>query len=323
MRKGGLDVQNVESLSAPKSVIKPKKFYKTFQNNKHLWLMMVVPLLYYLVFCYGPMYGLIIAFEDYSPFRGMFAGPWVGFKNFMDFFNSVYFFRLIKNTVLLNVFGVLWGFPAPIILAFVINSLKFKLYRNFTQTLSYLPHFISTVVIVGMAMNFLSPTSGVINQLIVALGGKATNFMVLPQYFRTIYIASGVWQEMGWESIIYLAALSGVDPQLYEAAKIDGANKFKQLTHITIPTILPTIIILFILRMGNMMSIGAEKVLLLYNPLTYSTGDVINTYVYRVGIGNNQMSYGAAVGFFQSVINCVIIFSVNKICRKFSEVSLW
>jgi len=323
MRKGSLDVQNVESLSAPKSVIKPKKFYKTFQNNKHLWLMMVVPLLYYLVFCYGPMYGVIIAFEDYSPFRGMSAGPWVGFKNFTDFFNSVYFFRLIKNTVLLNVFGVLWGFPAPILLAFVINSLTFKLYRNFTQTISYLPHFISTVVIVGMAMNFLSPTSGVINQLIVALGGKATNFMVLPQCFRTIYISSGVWQEMGWESIIYLAALSGVDPQLYEAAKIDGANKFKQLTHITIPTILPTIIILFILRVGNMMSIGAEKVLLLYNPLTYITGDVINTYVYRVGIGNNQMSYGAAVGLFQSVINCAIIFSVNKICRKVSEVSLW
>jgi putative aldouronate transport system permease protein len=174
-----------------------------------------------------------------------------------------------------------------------------------------------------MAMNFLSPTSGVINQLIVALGGKATNFMVLPQCFRTIYISSGVWQEMGWESIIYLAALSGVDPQLYEAAKIDGANKFKQLTHITIPTILPTIIILFILRVGSMMSIGAEKVLLLYNPLTYITGDVINTYVYRVGIGNNQMSYGAAVGLFQSVINCAIIFSVNKICRKVSEVSLW
>lgn len=285
--------------------------------------MMIPPLLYYLIFCYGPMYGLVIAFEDYSPYRGMFAGPWVGFKFFTDFFHSIYFFRLIRNTILINIYGVLWGFPAPIILAFVVNALTAKVFKNVVQTVSYLPHFISTVVVVGMVVNFLTPNGGIVNQAIVALGGKAVNFMSLPQCFRTIYIASGIWQEMGWDSIIYLAALSGVDVQLYEAATVDGANKFKQLIHITLPSILPTIIILFILRMGNMMSVGVEKVLLMYNALTYSTGDVINTYVYRVGIGNNQMSYGAAVGLFQSVINFVIIFAVNKISRKASQISLW
>lgn len=302
---------------------KKKSFSRLFAENKYLWGMALIPVLYYVIFCYVPMYGVVIAFENYSPYRGIFAGPWVGFKYFTEFFHSIYFFRLLRNTILLNVYSILWGFPAPIILALVINSLTNRAYKKCVQTISYLPHFISTVIVVGIFATLLSTNGGIVNKIITACGGEAINFFAEPEWFRTIYISSGIWQSAGWDSIIYLAALSGVDPQLYEAATVDGATKFKQLIYITVPSILPTVIILLILRMGNIMSVGMEKVLLMYSPLTYSTADVINTYVYRVGIGNNQMSYGTAVGLFQSAVNFIIIFAVNRISRKVSEISLW
>ncbi|MDI6619307.1 MAG: ABC transporter permease subunit [Clostridiales bacterium] len=302
---------------------KRDKLSKIFNRDKYLWMMILFPLIYYIVFKYIPMYGLIISFENFSPYRGILKGPWVGFKYFIEFFNSTFFWRLMRNTFLLNVYSIIFGFPAPIILALIVNGITAKFYKKSVQTISYLPHFVSTVVVVGMVVNFLSPTTGLINHVLSFFGQKPINFMIMPRWFRTIYIASGIWQEVGWSSIIYLAALSGVDSGLYEAAKVDGANKIQQTIFITLPSILPTIIIMLILRMGNMLSVGAEKVLLMYNPLTYEVADVINTYVYRIGIGNSEFSYGSAVGLFQSAINFILVASVNKISKKVSEISLW
>lgn len=314
--------------NTPKIVIKRKEItsqciISALKRDKYLWLMLVLPILYYGIFCYGPMYGLVIAFEKYSPYRGMLGGPWVGLKWFNEFFQSIFFLRLIKNTLLINIYNLIFGFPAPILLALFINEINLKWFKKTAQTISYLPHFISTVIVVGITVNFLSPSSGIVNVFLGMFGIQPINFMIMPQWFRTIYVTSSIWQEIGWGSIIYLAALSGVDPQLYEAAEVDGASKFQQKIHVTIPGIMPTIVIMLILSMGNMLSIGAEKVLLLYNPLTYETGDVISTYIYRVGIGNSEFSFGTAVGLFQSIINFILIILVNKISRKLSETSLW
>ena len=290
--------------------------------NYALTLMILPVFAFYIIFHYGPMYGLQIAFRDYNPVDGVTGSPWVGMKHFISFFNNFYFGRLIRNTLLISVETLVFGFPAPIIFAILLNEIRTSWYKRTLQTLSYLPYFISTVVMCGIIVNF-TRSDGVINDIIAAFGGERKTMLQYPQYFRPVYVISGIWQSLGWNSIIYLAAISGIDMQLYEAAKIDGAGRFAQVFHVTIPSIAPTIIILFILRMGSMFSVGSDKVLLLYNSATYETADVISTYVYRRGILDGDFSFSAAVGLFNSLINFFLIIITNKVSSMVSETSLW
>ncbi|SFP95304.1 ABC transporter permease [Caldicoprobacter faecalis] len=284
---------------------------------------MALPVIaYYIIFHYMPMYGAIIAFKEFNPALGIIRSPWVGFKHFKSFFEGVYFWRLIRNTLLISIYSLVWGFPAPIILALLLNEVKNNYFKRTVQTISYLPHFISLVVVCGIIKDFTS-TDGVINDIIELLGGERTNFLMKPEWFRPIYVGSGIWQEVGWGSIIYLAAITNIDPELYEAATIDGASRWKQTWHITLPGIVPTIVILLILRLGGLMSVGFEKIILLYNSATMETADVISSYVYRRGLLDFDYSFSAAVGLFNSVINLILITSANKLSRKISETSLW
>ena len=269
---------------------------KQIKKNRYLLLMLFPVVLYFVVFCYIPMFGNIMAFEDYSVGKGFFHSEWVGFRWFREFFSSVYFGRLMKNTLLISIYSLIIGFPIPVIFALLLNEIKDGPFKRITQTISYLPHFISVVVVVGLLFNFLSPIDGVVNVFLKSMGKDAVNFMSEPGWFRTLYIGSNIWQNFGWDSIIYLAALSSVDPQLYEAAQIDGAGKFKQMLHVTLPAIMPTIIILLIMNVGNIMNVGFEKIILMYSPATYETADVISTYVYRRGNLGSHFSFSASLG---------------------------
>lgn len=299
-----------------------QKLKKEFNRGKYVYLMLLPVILYYLIFQYWPMIGVVIAFQQYIPGLGFFESPWVGFKHFTDFFHSFYFWRLIKNTFILNFWLLIFGFPAPIILALLLNEVRKSWFKRTVQTLTYIPHFISMVVIVGIIKDFTA-TDGIINQLRDVLGSESITFLQIPEYFRTIYISSDIWQSIGWSSIIYFAALSAVDPNLYEAADIDGAGRFRKMWHITLPAIRPTIVILLILTIGNLLSSGFEKILLLYQPLTYETADVISTYVYRKGIEDSSFSFATAVGLFNTVVNFILLIIANKISQKVSENSLW
>ena len=304
----------------------PKSRYRSIirkmNRSKQLYFIFFIPLLYYILFHYWPMYGIIIAFKDYNIVKGIVGSPWVGVKHFQKFLMDPYFWKLVRNTLAINIYGLVWGFPAPIILALLLNELRNQRFKRLVQSISYLPHFISTVVVCGMIVNFLS-TDGIVNQVIKSMGGKTIQFLMLPEWFRTIYIASGIWEGVGWGSIIYLAALTSVDEELYEAATIDGANRWKRLLHITLPGIAPTISIMLILNLGRLMSIGFEKIILLYNGSTYETADVISTFVYRRGLLGSDFSYATAVGLFQAVIGLILLYSANKISRKVSETGLW
>ena len=295
---------------------------KDWMRNRSLYLMIIPVLIFFILFHYKPMYGAIIAFKDYTPALGIAESPWVGWDNFTRFFSSVYFGRLIRNTILLSFYSLLFGFPAPIILALLLNEVKNKKFKGLTQTVTYLPHFFSMIVVTGMLVDF-SMTSGLFNDIIELFGGERSPLLQNPDLYRTIYVASGIWQEIGWGSIIYLSALSGVDSQLYEAAQIDGAGKWKQLIHVTLPGIAPTIIIMFILKMGTLMNMGYEKTILLYNPATYETADIISSYIYRIGLLEQDWSYSTAIGLFNSVINLGLLLLTNKIARKCGETSLW
>lgn len=269
------------------------------------------------------MFGIVIAFKDYNAFIGVHASKWVGLKHFRIFITSIYFGRLIRNTFALSFLDLLFNFPAPIILALMLNEVSSKRFKSVIQTISYLPHFISTVVIVGILVNFLSMSSGLINNIISMFGGQRIMFMADSRYFWLIYTAMNVWRSVGWNSIIYLAALSGVDPTLYEAAIVDGAGKWRQLFSVTFPSIAPTIIILFIMRVGHIVDVSYEAIILMYNPQLYETADVLATYVYRRGLIEVDYSFAAAVGFFQSIIGMIMIISANAISRKVSDTSLW
>lgn len=292
------------------------------RKNKYLYVMLLPVLLYYVVFHYAPMYGAIIAFKDFSPRLGILGSDWVGFDNFQMFFSGPYFWRTIKNTLLISLNELIFGFPAPIILALLLNEVKNALFKRSVQTLTYMPHFISLVVICGILKDFTS-SEGVINDIIAWMGGERTTFLLEASMFRPIYVSSGVWQHIGWGTIIYLAALTGIDQEQYEAARIDGAGRWKQAIHVTIPGIMPTIIILLILEMGKMMNVGFEKIILLYNPGTYETADVISSYVYRVGLQEFNYSFSSAVGLFNSVINFTLLICSNWISRKLNNTSLW
>lgn len=291
-------------------------------RNRSLYFLVIPVLIFYFLFHYKPMYGAVIAFKDYTPALGVAKSPWVGFANFARFFKSVYFGRLIKNTILLSVYNLIFGFPAPIILALLLNEVRNKKFKSVTQTITYLPHFISLIVVTGMLTNF-SMTTGLFNDIIAFFGGERSPLLQDPKLYRTIYVASSIWQEVGWGSIIYLSALAGVDSQLYEAAQIDGAGKWKQLIHVTMPAIAPTIIIMLIMKMGALMNMGYEKTILLYNPSTYETADIISSHIYRIGLLDQDWSYSTAIGLFNSIINFGLLIITNKISKRYSETSLW
>ncbi len=315
----------VESNPFSKHYNKTSRFYtfkKAVLPNWDLYIIFLPVLVYFIIFKYLPMYGVQIAFKDFSPIRGYLGSSWVGLKHFNRFFNSYYFWRLIRNTLGISLYQLIASFPAPIILALVINEVKNKHINKAVQMVTFAPHFISTVVLVGMVTMFLSPR-GVINNLISLLGMKRISFMTEPAWFKTIYVFSGIWHNVGWNSIVYVAALSGISLELYEAAIVDGANKFQRLIHISLPGIMPTAIILLIMQTGKIMNIGFEKIFLMQNDLTKSTSDVIRTYVYQVGLLDAQHSFATAVGLFNSVINFILIVTVNKISKKVSETSLW
>lgn len=292
------------------------------KRNKSIYLIGIPVILFYILFHYKPMYGTMIAFFDYSPRRGLAGSDFIGLQNFIDYFESPFFFRTLKNTLMISFGDLLIGFPAPIILALLLNEVKNAKFKKTVQTITYLPHFISMVVICGMLLEFCL-TTGLFNDIIEALGGTRTSLLQDTKYYLPIYVLSNVWQGVGWGSIIYLAALSGVDKQLYEAASIDGAGKWKQTLHITIPGIVPTIMIQLILKIGSIMSLGYEKTLLLYNPSIYSVSDIISSYTYRVGMVENKMGYAAAVGLFNSVVNCILLVFANKMSKKTTESGLW
>lgn len=295
---------------------------KDWRQNRSLYVLILPVILFYVLFAYKPMYGALIAFKDYRPALGFSSSEWVGLENFKRFFEGIYFERLLRNTVLLSLYNLIFGFPAPIILALMLNEVKSSKFKRLTQTVTYLPHFISMIVVAGMITNFCM-TTGLINDIIVFFGGEATPLLQNPKYYRTIYVVSGIWQQIGWGSIVYLSALAGVDSQLYEAAAIDGAGKWKQMIHVTLPGIAPTVIIMLIMRIGQLMSMGYQKTILLYNAATYETADIIASYVYRVGLLEQEWSYSTAIGLFNAAINLILIVAANKISKKLTQTSLW
>ncbi|MGG1639022.1 ABC transporter permease [Paenibacillus sp. NRS-1760] len=298
------------------------RLVKDLALNKYLYMMMIPVLAYYILFQYGPMYGAIIAFKEYSPIKGIVGSDWVGLAHFQSFFESYYFWRILKNTLLLSLYSLCFEFPAPIILALLINEVRNKRFKSIVQSVTYMPHFISLIVICGIIKDFTN-SGGLINTFITYLGGDGQAMLQKPELFRSIYIISDIWQGMGWTSIIYLAALMNVDQEQFEAARIDGAGRLRQIWNVSLPGILPTIIIMLILRIGNLLSVGFEKIILLYNPAIYDTADVISSFVYRKGLLEFGWSYSAAVGLFNSVINLILLVLANRLSKKFSENSLW
>lgn len=298
------------------------RFARDFKLNKYLYLMMVPVIAYYVIFHYAPMYGALIAFKEYSPMKGILGSDWVGLKHFYDFFNSYYFWRILKNTVIISLYSLLFEFPAPIILALLINEVRSKSFKRVAQTITYMPYFISLVVICGIITDFTN-SDGIINSLFTYIGYDGQAMLQKPELFRPIYILSEIWQRIGWESIIYIAALMSIDVEQYEAARMDGASRLKQMFYITLPGILPTISIMLILRMGNLLNVGFEKIILLYNPITYETADVISSFVYRKGLLEFGWSYSSAVGLFNSVINLALLVTANYVSRRVNKNSLW
>jgi len=299
-----------------------KQLRKNYQGNKLLYWMILPIVVYVFIFNYIPMGGLVMAFQDFSITKGIFGSKWIGLKNFADFFNGVFFERTLVNTVVLSLLDMLFAFPAPILLALMLNEVQHVRFKKTIQTVSYMPHFISLVVVASLIKEFTT-SSGIIASVVSSLGGTPVSYISQPQYFRTIFVVSNVWQSIGFNSIIYLSALAGVNEELYEAARIDGANRVQQLWHVTLPGIASTIIIMLILRCGQIMSVNFEKVLLLYSSSTYATSDVIMTYVYRMGIVKQKIGYSTAVGLFNSVVALALIVSANAISRKYSEISMF
>ncbi|MGI5893664.1 MAG: ABC transporter permease [Candidatus Merdivicinus sp.] len=298
---------------------------KDFRMNYGAYLIVLPVLIYYILFAYKPMYGAIIAFKNFSPGAGIIGSPWAanfGMQHFIDFFSSYYFLRILKNTLVISLSSLIFGFPAPIILALLLNELRNEKFKRVVQTVSYMPHFISLVVVCSLIKLFTADT-GFITTFLTIFGVEPVSLLSKASNFVPIYVISGIWQEIGWGSIIYLAALTGIDQEQYEAAKIDGANRLQQIWNITLPGISTTIIILFILRMGSVMNVGFEKIILLYSPAIYDTSDVISTFVYRKGLQEFNWSYSSAVGLFNSLINFILVVTFNKISRRVSEVSLW
>ena len=300
-----------------------ERLWRNAKRDRYLLLLVLPTVIYFVIFKYGPMYGALIAFQRFRPGAGILSGDWVGFKYFYDFFRSIFFVRVVRNTLLLSFLMLVFSFPIPIVFALLLNEVRHQAFKRVIQTVSYLPHFISLVVVVGLMANFLNPQDGIVNQMLEAMGRERVSFMTSPEWFRPLYVSSGVWQTFGWNSIIFLAALSSINPELYDSAKVDGANRWMQMTRITLPSIASTIVILLILQVGKLFTVGFQKIILMYNPATYEVADVIRTYVYRRGLLGAQYSFGAAVGLFESVLNFIVLVMVNRVAKKVSEVGLW
>lgn len=298
-------------------------FIKSLKKHWELYLLVLPPVLYLLIFKYIPMVGVQIAFKDFSVVKGIWDSPWVGLKHFEAFFESPNFWLLIKNTIGISFYSLLAGFPIPILLALALNEIRTGFFKKSVQMVTYAPHFISTVVMVSIIILMLSPHVGVVDRLFSFLGFPMTNFMGIPEYFKSIYVWSGVWQGMGYSSIIYIAALASVDPSLYEAARMDGASRLRKIWHIDIPALVPVTVIMLILSLGSIMGVGFEKIFLMQNPLNTSASEVISTYVYKVGLIGANFSFSSAVGLFNSIINLILLVVVNAISRKVSQNSLW
>jgi putative aldouronate transport system permease protein len=320
-RVTSLPYARTSAKAAPRVSIRGR-LAKDVKRNRYIYLMLAPVILYYLIFHYAPMYGAIIAFKDFTPAQGILGSRWIGLENFQEFFGSVYITRLLRNTLAINILDVVFGFPAPIILALLLNEVTGARFKRMVQTITYLPHFMSLVVVVGIMVDFLA-RDGLVNALLGAFGIQSAAFMQEAGWYWTLYVGSNIWQSVGWGSIIYLAAIATVDPTLYEAAVVDGANRWRQLWHITLPGIMPMIITLLILRIGMMMSVGYEKTILMYNPSTYDTADVISSYVYRKGVLGMDYGFSAAVGLFNSVINFMFLFAANRLSRRMNQTSLW
>ena len=302
---------------------KPNRFVKGVRQYWQIWVFIIPTIVYYVIFAYMPMYGAQIAFKDFIPLKGIEGSPWVGFKHFIRFFQSPFFGEIMGNTIILSLYSICVGFPLPIVFALLINYQRNQKFKKIVQTVSYAPHFISTVVMVGMLLLMLSPSTGIVNLAIESLGGKRINFMGEAKMFRHIYVWSGVWQNMGYNAIIYIGALTAINPELHEAAMVDGATIWKRIWHIDIPGILPTIIILLIMQTGSLLSVGFEKTYLMQNNINSKYSEVISTYVYKQGLSRAQFSYGSAIGLFNSVVNFAILATVNTISSKVGSSSLF
>lgn len=296
---------------------------KNLRRYWDLYLIMIPGIVYFLAFKYAPMWGVVIAFQDYNVFAGITGSEWIGLKHFIDMFHDADFFNIFRNTLLISLYKLVWGFPGPIILALLLNEVRHMSYKRLIQTLAYLPHFLSWIIVAGILNNILSPSTGIVNEVLGWFGIEPVFFLADPSWFRTVLVASDIWKEIGWGAIVYLAALAGIDPQLYEAATVDGANKWHQLRHITLPALLPTVVILFILRLGHVLDVGFEQVFVLYNPMVYGVADVIETYVYRVGLTQAQFSFSTAVGLFKSVIGLILVVASNKLAKKLGHDGIW
>lgn len=299
-----------------------QSFIQGIKSSRALYLLLLPSFIIFLLFTYYPMYGVIIAFKDFSPAQGILGSPWVGFKNFIQYFNSYQFWPTIRNTIVISLYTIVVTFPLPVFLALMCNQIRARRFKKFFQVSTYLPHFISTVVMCGMIILFLSPSTGIIAKLAGIFGFTLPNLMGSASAFPSIYVWTEAWQHVGWDSILYIATLSAIDPTLYEAATMDGASKWKRMIHIDIPALLPTATIMFILRMGSVMSVGFEKIYLLQNTLNSSTSEIISTYVYKMGLVSNQYSLSSAIGLFNNVINLVLLLLVNYTSKKLSDTSL-
>lgn len=303
-------------------VIRKKSLWKRIMMQKHIYILLLPTLLYYLIFKYAPMFGNIIAFQDYSITKGISRSPFVGLENFISFFENYKFWELLRNTLSINLLDLAFGFTSPILLAILLNEVRVNWFKKSVQTITYMPHFISTVIVSSLILTFVS-SDGMINALRALFGKESIAFMTEPKYFQPIFILAQIWQNIGWNSIIFIAAISSIDAELYEAATIDGAGRFKQALHITLPGISETIVILLIMRIGQMLTLGYERIILLYNPSIYETADVISSYVYRYGLLQGNYSYSAAVGLFNSVINFTLLMVANKVSNKVRGSGLW
>lgn len=288
-----------------------------------LYIMLLPMVVWLIVFLYKPMYGLQIAFKDYSIFKGVANSPWIGFEHFQTLFNNDQFLRAVKNTLIISAYGLLFGFPVPILLALMFNEVLSQKFKKTTQTIVYLPHFISSVIIAGIVITAFSPSAGIVNTILGWFGVDSVYFLTRPEWFRPIFIGTGIWQEAGFQSIVYLAAIAGVSPTLYESAVVDGASRWQMMWKITLPSILPTIIIMLIIRIGNILEVSFEMIILLYQPATYSTADVVNTFIYRQGLQGGQYDFAAAAGLFNAVVAFILVMTANAISKRFSRTSLW
>ena len=312
---------NAESLTVRRAPLR-RRLLDNIRNHPLLYLLALPVAAYYIIFCYLPMYGVVIAFQDFKPALGIAGSRWVGLKHFEKLVSSRYFGRLLGNTLSINLGMLLVGFPLPILFALLLNEIPNRSFQRVTQTITYMPHFISTVVICGLMVQFCS-SNGILTNVLSHFGMQKTNLFTVPRYFQPLYIGMNIWQNLGWDSIIYFAALAGVDSELYEAAQIDGAGRWRRMLHVTLPGIMPTVVILLIMRIGSLMNLGWDQIILLYNERVYETADVISTYVYRMGLSKFEYSFGSAVGLLNSLINIMLLVGANALSRRVNETALW